>query len=89
MAWVEDFDLRQIKGIGTLEIAAAVGLIVPAAVEIVPVLTALAASGVFLLMLGAAATHLRRGELAMLPVNLVLAALALFVAIERFGPHSL
>ncbi|MGH2938811.1 MAG: DoxX family protein [Solirubrobacterales bacterium] len=66
MGWVEDFDARQIKSIGTLEIAAAVGLIIPAAVEIVPVLMALAASGVFLL-----------------------ATLALFVAIERFGPHSL
>jgi DoxX-like family len=83
MAWVEDFDERQIKGIGTLEVAAAVGLIVPAAVEVVPVLTAIAASGVVLLMLGAGATHLRRGELHMLPVNLVLAG------IERFGPNSL
>ena len=89
MAWVEDFDERQIKGIGTLEVAAAVGLIVPAAVEVVPVLTAIAASGVVLLMLGAGATHLRRGELHMLPVNLVLAGIALFVAIERFGPNSL
>jgi hypothetical protein len=88
-AWVEDFDERQIKGIGSLEIAAAVGLIVPAAVEIAPVLTALAASGVVLLMLGAGATHLRRGELQMLPVNVVLAVLALFIAIERFGPHAL
>jgi hypothetical protein len=25
----------------------------------------------------------------MLPVNALLAALALFIAIERFGPHSL
>jgi hypothetical protein len=40
-------------------------------------------------MLGAGATHLRRGEVRMLPVNLVLAGLALFVAIERFGPYSL
>jgi hypothetical protein len=70
-------------------VLAAGGLILPAAFDIAPVLTALAASGVVLLMLGAGATHLRRGELGMLPVNLTLAALALFVAIERFGPHSL
>jgi hypothetical protein len=89
MAWVEDFEERQIKGIGMLEVAAAVGVIVPAAVDIVPVLTAVAASGVVLLMLGAGATHLRRGEVRMLPVNLVLAGLALFVAIERFGSHAL
>jgi hypothetical protein len=53
------------------------------------VLTAIAASGVVLLMLGAGATHLRRGELPTPPVDLVLGGLALFVAIERFGPHSL
>jgi hypothetical protein len=42
-----------------------------------------------LLILGAGATHLLRGELQMLPVNAVLAALAPLIAIERFGPHSL
>jgi DoxX-like family len=89
MAWVEDFDERQIKEIGTLEVLAAGGLILPPAFDVAPVLTSLAASGVMLLMVGAGATHLRRRELGMLPVNLLLAALALFVAIERFGPHSL
>ena len=88
-AWVEDFDAQQVKGIGALEVLAAAGLIVPAAFDLVPILTALAASGVALLMLGAGATHLRRGELHMLPINTALAALALFIAIERFGPHSL
>lgn len=89
MDWTEDFAPGQIRGIGALEVLAAVGLIVPAALDVVPVLTAIAAAGVVLLMLGAAATHLRRGETKMLPVNLTIAALALFVAIERLGPHSL
>ena len=88
-AWVEDFDAQQVKGIGALEVLAAAGLIVPGAFDLVPILTALAASGVALLMLGAGATHLRRGELHMPPINTALAALALFIAIERFGPHSL
>jgi hypothetical protein len=88
-AWVEDFDARQVKGIGLLEVLAAVGLVLPAALDLVPVLTALAASGLVLLMLGAGATHLRRGEARVLPVHVVLGALALFVVIERFGPHSL
>jgi uncharacterized membrane protein YphA (DoxX/SURF4 family) len=89
MDWTEDFAPGQIKGIGTLEVLAAVGLILPAALGVVPVLTALAASGVVLLMLGAGVTHLRRGEQQMLPVNATIAVLALFIAIERFGPHSL
>jgi uncharacterized membrane protein YphA (DoxX/SURF4 family) len=89
MNWTEDFPPGQIKGIGVLEVLAAIGLIVPAALDVVPVLTALAATGVVLLMLGAAATHLRRGERQVLPINLTIAAIALFIAIERFGPHSL
>jgi uncharacterized membrane protein YphA (DoxX/SURF4 family) len=87
--WVEDFEERQVKAIGALELLAAIGLTLPAALDIAPALTAIAAAGVVLLMLGAGATHVRRGEIQMLPVNLVLGALALFVAIERFGPHSL
>jgi uncharacterized membrane protein YphA (DoxX/SURF4 family) len=89
MNWTEDFAPGQIKGIGTLEVLAAIGLIVPAALDVAPVVTALAAMGVVLLMLGAAATHQRRGERQMLPINLTIAAVALFIAIERFGPHAL
>jgi hypothetical protein len=88
MDWTEDFPEGQIKGIGTLEVLAAVALILPALLDIAPVLVAVAAAGVVLLMLGAAATHLRRGEGQMVAVNLVIAAIALFIAIERFGPHS-
>jgi hypothetical protein len=32
---------------------------------------------------------MRRGEPQMRPVNVPIGALALFIAIERFGPHSL
>ena len=39
-------------------------------------------------MLGAAATHARRGEKQMIPVNLVIAAIAVFVAVMRFGPEA-
>ena len=88
MDWVEDFPEPRIKGIGTLEVLAAVGLILPALLDIAPVLVGAAAVGVVLLMLGAAATHLRRGEGQMVPVNLVIAAIAVFVAVMRFGPEA-
>ena len=39
-------------------------------------------------MLGAAATHLRRKEGQMVPVNLVIAAIAVFIAVMRFGPEA-
>ncbi len=39
-------------------------------------------------MIGAARVHIRRGETTALPINIALGLLALFVAIERFGPQS-
>ena len=60
--WVEDFGGGTVKAIGALEILAAVGLILPAALDIVPILVPLAAVGLVLLMIGATITHLRRNE---------------------------
>ena len=88
MDWVEDFSPGKIKGIGALEVLAALGLVLPAILDIAPDLVGAAAVGVVLLMMGAAATHLRRGEGQMVPVNLVIAAIAVFIAIMRFGPEA-
>ena len=60
--WVEDFSPGALKAIGALEFLAAVGLIVPAAVGIAPVLVPLAATGAVLLFAGAVIMRLRRGE---------------------------
>lgn len=87
-AWVEDFGDGTVKAIGALKVLAAAGLILPAALHIAPVLVPLAAVGWALLMIGAMITHLRRQEARAIPVNLVLLALAAFVAWGRFGPHS-
>lgn len=87
MAWVQDFTDIQVKGIGVLEILATIGLIVPPLFGIDTFLTPLAAVGVILLMIGAAITHLRRGEPANAAGNLVLLLLAAFVAVGRFGPY--
>jgi uncharacterized membrane protein YphA (DoxX/SURF4 family) len=84
MGWVNDFTPSIIKVIGVVEILGAVGLIVPALTNLLPVLTPLAAGGLVLMMLGATATHLRRKEYPMIAVNLVLMALALFVLYGRF-----
>lgn len=87
MGWVEDFGPGMIKAIGALELLGAVGLILPAAVGVAPVLVAWAASGLAAVMVGAIITHARRRETPMIAVNLVLLALAVFVAVERFGPE--
>ena len=83
--WVEDFTDYQVKGIGVLEILAVIGLIVPPILHFATFLTPLAAVGVVLLMIGAAVTHLRRGETVNATGNLVLMLLAAFVAVGRFG----
>jgi uncharacterized membrane protein YphA (DoxX/SURF4 family) len=88
MGWVEDFSAGSIRAIGTLEVLAAVGLILPAALDIAPVLVPLAAVGLVLLMAGAFITHVRRREAQGIVVTLVLLALAAFVAWGRFGPQS-
>jgi uncharacterized membrane protein YphA (DoxX/SURF4 family) len=48
MAWTKQFSPGVIKAIGTLEVLAAVGLILPAVLDIVPVLVPLAAVGLVL-----------------------------------------
>jgi uncharacterized membrane protein YphA (DoxX/SURF4 family) len=88
MGWTEDFSDGAVKGIGALEVLGAVGLILPAALGIVPVLVPIAATGLALLMLGAAVTHARRKESTNIVVNIVLLALAAFVAWGRFGPYA-
>ena len=88
MAWTEDFSDGQVKGIGAVEVLGAIGLILPAALGIAEILTPLAAAGLALTMVGAAITHLRRGEGSMVPINVVLGGLAVFVAVMRFGPNA-
>jgi uncharacterized membrane protein YphA (DoxX/SURF4 family) len=88
MAWTEDFSPGTIKAIGGLEVLAAIGLILPAVLDIAPVLVPLAALGLVALMIGAAITHGRRGETPMIGVNLVLLALAAVVVWGRFGSYS-
>lgn len=39
MGWVEDFSDTGVKAIGALEVLAAIGLVLPAALDIAPVLT--------------------------------------------------
>ncbi|MDQ5853545.1 MAG: DoxX family protein [Chloroflexota bacterium] len=85
MGWVEDFAPTTVKGIGLLEVLGAIGLILPRLTGILPWLTPLAAIGLVLTMLGAIVTHLRRHENQMIVANVVLLALAAFVAYGRFA----
>ena len=88
--WVEGFSPGALKAIGAIELLAAAGLILPAALDIAPVLVPLAATGVVLLMVGAIITRLRSSHVTNVTIvpDLVYLALAAFVAWGRFGPES-
>ncbi|XIE80642.1 DoxX family protein [Streptomyces sp. SBR177] len=83
-AWVEDFPAAGIKGIGALELLGSLGLVLPALFDIAPVLVPLAATGLALIMVGAAALRLRRREYQLVVVDLVYLVLLVFVAWGRF-----
>ena len=87
--WVEDFSAGSVKAIGALEVLAAVGLVLPAALGIVPVLVPLAALGLVMIMVGAVITRIRRHEAKFMVADLVYLALAGFVAWGRFGPEPI
>ncbi|GGO82922.1 DoxX family protein [Nonomuraea cavernae] len=88
LTWTEDFSGGAVKAIGALELLAALGLVLPAALGVVSILTPLAAAGLVLVMIGAAVTHARRKETSAIAVNVVLLVLAAFVAWGRFGPYA-
>jgi uncharacterized membrane protein YphA (DoxX/SURF4 family) len=87
MAYVDDFSEPTVKLIGAAEVLGALGLILPAATGIAPILTPLAATGLAITMIGAAVVHVRRGEAKQTPVNAVLFAIAVIIAWGRFGPY--
>jgi uncharacterized membrane protein YphA (DoxX/SURF4 family) len=88
MAWTEDVNSGLVKLIGALEVLAAIGLILPAALDIAPVLVPFAALGLVLIMIGAIVTHARRKETQAIGINVVLLLLAAVVVWGRFGPYS-
>jgi uncharacterized membrane protein YphA (DoxX/SURF4 family) len=88
LPWVEDFTTPVVRLIGGAELAAALGLILPAATGIATILTPLAATGLALIMALAATVHTRRKEPGAIAFNAVLLIAAVFVAWGRFGPYS-
>lgn len=89
MGWAEHVTDAQFSAIGAAEVLGAVGLVLPAALQAAPALTPIAATGLAATMVGAALTHIRLREPARAVPALVLLALALLIAVERFGPYSL
>lgn len=89
MSWVTHATDGQVKMVGAVEFAGAIGLILPAALNIAPILVPIAAAGLVLTMFGAIATHLRLKEgLANALPAMLLAALCAVIVWGRFGPYA-
>ena len=84
VAWVNDVSRELLLFIGLAELAAAVGLVMSTA-RVVRWAAPLAALGLVVLMMFGVVFHVGRGELANAALNVVLAALAAFVAYGRRG----
>ena len=82
------FSAGFVKTLGAVEILGAIGLILPAVLDIAPVLAPLAALGLGLIMIGAPIVEFRRHELKHVLLDLTYLALIVFVAVGRFGSES-
>lgn len=81
--WMKQVSPRNIRLIGSLEIAGATGLLLPAALHILPWLTVAAAIGVVLLMFSAAVLHIRLNESPKSIPSFVFLLLAAVIVIGR------
>jgi hypothetical protein len=81
MAWTEDFSAPVIKLIAAAEVLGALGLVLPMATGIAPVLSPVAGVCLAVIMVGAVVVHLRRHEP---PIPLALLALAVASAVLGF-----
>ena len=62
MHWAATWPSARIKLLGLAEVAGAIGLVLPAALDVAPALTPLAAACLAVLMIGAVRTHQRLHE---------------------------
>jgi uncharacterized membrane protein YphA (DoxX/SURF4 family) len=81
--WAADVPVALVRFIGFAELAAGVGLVLPAATRVWPILTPLAAVGLAVIMGLAIAFHIMRGEANVIALHIVVVALCVFVAWGR------
>ncbi|WP_433473819.1 DoxX family protein [Spirillospora sp. CA-142024] len=78
--WTQNASVGFVKSLGVLELLAAAGLILPAALDIAPVMVPVTALCWILLMVGAMVTHGRLGQSKLVMLNSVYLVLAAFIA---------
>lgn len=83
MVWVSAAPAGLVRFIGIAELLGAIGLILPMLANIAPQLTVAAAAGLVLVQVCAILFHLSRNEARVVPGNIVLLLLAVFVLVGR------
>jgi putative oxidoreductase len=81
--WAADLPVALVRVIGYAELAAGIGLVLPAATRTMPGLTPLAAIGLAIIMGLAIPFHIMRGEANVIAVHIAVVALCVFVAWGR------
>ncbi|AOV10026.1 MULTISPECIES: DoxX family protein [Enterobacteriaceae] len=79
MPWTGELSETFVRFIGFVDLAGGLGILLPALTRILPGLGVAAAAGITVLQVFAIIFHLFRGEYMVLPLNLVLLPLAIFV----------
>lgn len=72
-------DVTAVRSIGTLEIIAALGVVIPVATGVAPVLSPMAAIGLAIFNIGAGEVRAHRGEREKIPAHGILGALGLAI----------
>jgi uncharacterized membrane protein len=87
--WVEDFPQPVVTAIGVLELLGAVGVVLPGVLGVAGVVVPVAALGLAVLLVGAIATHLLRGEQDEVAAPVLLLVAAAAVAAGRLSAWPL
>jgi len=86
MAWAKEESPGLLRFVGTSELLGATGMILPLLTGVLPWLLPLAAMGLALIQFLAILTvHLPRNDYNILPLNVILLALSIFVVIGRWA----
>ena len=83
LPWVTAVPVALVRFIGLSELTGALGLLLPSIFKIKPQLTVWAARGLIAIMVLASVFHASRGEFSTIGMNVVLMAIALFIAWGR------
>ncbi|MBS1561582.1 MAG: DoxX family protein [Bacteroidetes bacterium] len=83
LPWAATMPEGMVRFIGLSELLGAIGILLPSMLRRLPMLSVAAAGGLVIVQLLAAIFHATRGEFPMIGMNVILAAIAAFVAWGR------